>query len=209
MDNMQDILKAYYASGGKDLFTVVESQEQLDEVSIKRAAAIALACTSIGCTPGPTPQEAEEVATKVMTVVTKQDPALKGFKFDHSVSSRGLHTIYIQVDYPRDELQFRGFNDNYKADVIKATGIDRVKFIAKGERYTKEYSERQTKDMMNKLKQEDSNIINYKIKYPGPTLYINLDFPEDTYIWGKGYTDQYANKIKHTTGVKEVVFSTK
>ena len=31
MDNMQDILKAYYASGGKDLFTVVESAEQLDE----------------------------------------------------------------------------------------------------------------------------------------------------------------------------------
>ena len=31
MDNMQDILKGYYAAGGKDLFTVVESAEQLEE----------------------------------------------------------------------------------------------------------------------------------------------------------------------------------
>jgi hypothetical protein len=188
---------------------VSESREELCEVDFKRAAAIALACTSIGCTPGPTPEEAEEVATKVMNVVTKNDPAVKGFKFDDSVGSRGLHTIYIQVDYSRKELQFRGFNDNYKKDVIKSTGIDRVVFIPNDESYTKEYSERKTKVMMKQLKQQDSNIINYKIRYPGPTLYIKLDLPEDTYIWGKGYTDQYADKIKRNTGVKEVVFTTK
>ena len=33
MDNMQDILKGYYAAGGKDLFTVVESAEHLAEVA--------------------------------------------------------------------------------------------------------------------------------------------------------------------------------
>ena len=48
-------------------------------------------------------------------------------------------------------------------DVIKSTGIDRVVFIPNDEKYTKEYSERKTKDMLNKLKQQDNNIIKYKI----------------------------------------------
>ena len=41
---MQDILKAYYAAGGKTLF---ESAEQLDEIDFKKAAATALAVGSM------------------------------------------------------------------------------------------------------------------------------------------------------------------
>lgn len=48
MDNMQDILKNYYASGGKTLF---ESAEQLDEIDFKKAAATAMAMGALAGAP--------------------------------------------------------------------------------------------------------------------------------------------------------------
>ena len=48
MDNMQDILKNYYANGGRELF---ESREELDEIDFKKAAATAMAVGSLAGAP--------------------------------------------------------------------------------------------------------------------------------------------------------------
>jgi hypothetical protein len=76
-DNMQDILKNYYAAGGKDLFTVVESAEQLDEVNIANlikaaalAGSIAMGSPSLGATDVNTADKPE--ATRQYKIVNQQ-----------------------------------------------------------------------------------------------------------------------------------------
>jgi len=86
-NNMQDILKNYYASGGKTLF---ESEEQLDEINFKKAAATAMA---VGALAG-APQDAQ---ASTDTAVDYSQPVISGHLDNDKTDADKVYNTNVRV----------------------------------------------------------------------------------------------------------------